>query len=861
MEWYRQPVKKVLAAQEVDGRHGLSAQQVSERLRLWGLNHLATKTHFVGLKIFLRQFKSPLIYLLFAAGLVAFFLNEILDTIVIGVALVVNALVGFFQEYKASSAFAALKRSVSYRARVRRDGQVKMVDAAEVVPGDILILKAGDRVAADARLIKARNLQVDESQLTGESFPVDKSSKTLSEKRSLADQTNMVFMGTAVQRGEGEAVVIATGAQTELGKIARLVEQTDQELTPFQLQLRKLSRIIGLIVVLIALIIFLVGVLVPGYSPREVFVTAVAVAVAAVPEGLPVALTVVLALAATRILRKKGLIRHLASSETLGSANIIATDKTGTLTRGKMALRKVEATLAKPCSLFASLQDPDKLLLLLAALNADAEGSATDQAILEGALKSGLVLDKWKHKSQRLAYLPFDTARKYLLSVWQVKKQAVVIVSGAPERLMDLAQLKQETKQKLYQRLEALALDGFRVIGVGYRRLSLKEAQKISDFSDEQLVDLARGLNFCGLLALEDPIRPDAKRAIDIARQAGIRTIMVTGDHPLTAKAIGRRLGFRIGPRRVLTGADLDVMEVDDLERQVEEVDIYARVNPTHKLKIIQAWQRRQAVVAMTGDGVNDAPALKKADIGVAVGSGTQVAQEAADLVLLDDNFATIVESIRQGRTVFENMKKTALYLLADSFSEATLIFGSILLALPLPILAAQILWVNLVDDSFSGFSFAFEPSPQDVMRRPPRSKQAPLFGRVELGLLLLIGFLTGPAFLALFWWLVNQGLPLAEVRTLMFAGIGLDALLYAFSIKALHQPIWRVNLFDNKVLILGVGFGILALLAGIYFPPLQRLLRTVPLSLNDWWLIGFIALVLVGAIESLKLVLHRNQR
>lgn len=873
MDWYQKTVDQTVKHWGVKPERGLSADEVQILLDKHGPNQIKKTQRLQGIRILLRQFKSPLIYILLGAGLVTFFLGEILDTLVIAAALIVNAVVGFFQEYKASSAFEKLKKSVTHQALVRRNGRERLVESTEIVPGDILILKAGDRVAADGRLLKTRSLQVDEAQLTGESFPVSKTSQVLSQKKALADRANMVFMGTVVQRGEGEAIVTATGRDTQLGRVAQLVQQTTQELTPFQLQIRKLGKIIGGIVVMIALMIFLAGLASQSYSGAQVLITSVAVAVAAVPEGLPVALTVVLALAATRILRKKGLIRRLVASETLGSANLIATDKTGTLTYGKMAVAQVIPDSQSGLEFLS--QDPNRAFLAAAALNAEVLfkskanradweliGSGTDRAIVRKAIEKGIDLFGLAATRQPLVRLPFDTARKFLLSVWPLAGGRVVLfVSGAPERLLGLSMLNHRRQREILSQVNSLASEAYRVIAVAYKELTAQQAKGVEKLSDKELEGLADKLSFAGLLALEDPIRPEAKRAIQTARQAGIQTIMVTGDHPLTARAIGKRLGFKVGGDCILTGAQLEQMSVEALERRVESISVYARVSPEHKLKIIEAWQRQGAVVAMTGDGVNDAPALKKADIGVAVGSGTEVAKESADLVLLDDNFATIVESIRQGRTVFSNMKKTALYLLADSFSESTLIFGAIILSVvtgspvPLPILAAQILWVNLVDDSFSGFSFAFEPPEAGVMSENPRSKRAPIFTRAEWDLFFIIGLFTGPVFLALFWWFYSQGAPIDWLRTMIFAGVGLDALLYAFSIKALHQPVWRVNLLDNKPLIAGVSIGILTLLAGIYFPPFQTLLRTVALSPNDWGIIGLISFGLIAVIELAKIL------
>jgi Ca2+-transporting ATPase len=867
MDWYQKTIREVLALQKVSPSQGLSEEQVRIRLEKFGPNILKKHRRFEALGILLRQFKSPLIYILILAGVVTFFLERLLDTIVIFAAVGVNGVVGFFQEFRASKAFENLRKLVRHQALVRRGGAEHFIEAAYVVPGDILILAPGDRVAADARLIKSRALEVDESRLTGEAYPVSKTVSRIPGERALGDQSNLVFWGTTVQRGEAEAVVVATGSETQLGQVAHLVAETREDLTPFQLKVQQLGRLVGLITLIIIGVILLSSVFSSQYSFIEILITSVAVAVAVVPEALPVALTVVLAVAAGLILKRKGLIRRLVAAETLGSASLIATDKTGTLTQGTMALKQVQ--VARQVRWPGFFPKGEKGVLYLAGLNTEAvletkkrskkveiQGSLTDKALARAALKAGIDLVRVRKSFPLKARLMFDRGRKYAASVWEVSpRDYLLITSGAPEKLLTLSRLNKESIQKHLKQIEGFAGLGLRVIGVGFRLIP-KDSLDFGKVSDEFLESLVERLDFAGLLVLEDPIRRGAARAIKQARQAGVRTIMVTGDHPLTARAIGKELGFGVLPGAVMIGEDLEQISFEALVRKIETIQIFARVSPAHKLKIVGAWQARGAVVAMTGDGVNDAPALKKADIGVALGSGTEVAKEASDLVLLDDNFATIVESIRQGRTVFDNMKRTALYLLAGNFSESILILGSILLGLPLAILPAQILWINLVTDSLPAFSPAFEPSRPEVMKRKPRPKQSSIFNLQDWAVLLVIGFLTGPILLGLYWWFFYQGIELDRLRTLIFAGVTLLSLVYIFSIRVLSEPIWRLSLFSNRVLLWGAGFGWLTLISGVYFPPFQRLLRTVPLSLSDWAILAVLGAILIGAIEITKFLI-----
>ena len=813
-------------------------------------------------KLLLAQFQNPLIYILLIAGIVTIILKEIADSIVIFGAVILNTFVGYFQESKASKALNELKKIVKYEAKVLRNGTVHNVDSSELVTGDIIYLDPGDKVPADARVIDSHNLKTNEMALTGEWLPAQKKEATISREIPLADRDNMVYMGTVVEDGKGKAVVVEIGTATEIGQVAKMVKDSKEEKTPLQKRLANFSRIIGLIIAVVAIIIFIEGIL-TGNSFVEMFTTAIAVAVAAIPEGLPVALTVILALGMQRILKRKGLVRKLVAAETLGSTSIIASDKTCTLTEGKMAVsdiipidtkkttKKLIVKIIALCS-EAYIENPkdkeDKWVLI---------GRPTDKALLAESLKWGVIDKDIEKKEERINEITFDSIRKYAASLHKVSPRKYnLYVMGAPEKLISFSKLDKNTEEKIQKKLQDLTSKGYRVVATAQKSISnkLPEGFKI----ESEMKDL----KFIGFVAMKDPLRKDAKEAVKKAIKAGMKLIIVTGDHKLTVKNIAEELGMKVGRESILEGAELDLLSDKELDQRLSDVCVYARVEPKHKMRIVQAWQKRGEVVAMTGDGINDAPALKKADIGIALGSGTEVAKETSDLVLLDDSFNIILAAVEEGRSILDNIRKVITYLLSDSFSEVILIGGALIGGFPLPILPVQILWVNLVEDGLPDIALALEPKENDLMEQKPKGHEAPLLTSEMKNIIFTIGIFTDLLLLGLFFWLYNSDHNIDHVRTMIFAALGVDSMLYVFCCKSLRRNLWHINPLSNKLLVGAVLIGLLMLIFAIYLPPLQSLLDTNPLVMSDWLIIfglGFLNVLLIEATKWYFIVRHNT--
>ncbi|NQU83998.1 MAG: cation-translocating P-type ATPase, partial [Parcubacteria group bacterium] len=665
-----------------------------------------------------------------------------------------------------------LQKFVSYKAKVVRDGIEKEISAEELVPGDVIILDAGDKIPADARLFEEHNFEVAEAALTGESMPIQKSLKSIPKEKILTERKNMVYAGTLALRGRAKAIVVGTGEITEVGKIAMMLKEFKEEKTPLQQSIANLGKKLTYIIAIISLIIFALGV----YEKKdilEIFITTVAVAVAAIPEGLLISVTIILVLGMKKILKEKAMVRKLVAAETLGSVSIICTDKTGTLTEGQMRAAGVYC-----CGKMTPIKDissSKKCLSCLevlragifcndAAFHKDEEsgeveiiGDPIERALLLAGNEVGLNREELNEKMPRIDEIPFDSAVKYMATLNELdSKKNVVFVKGAPELILSLSKnqkingkikdLNQKERKKLEASLDSLALQGYRVLGFGVREVDKKDRFKGND-------GLVKNLTFLGFLVFDDPLRPNTKESFDLAKQAGVRPVIVTGDHKFTALKIANQLGMSTKEENVLTGADLEKMSDEELHKKIQDIDIFARVEPSHKVRIVSAYQSMGEVVAMTGDGVNDAPALKAADIGVAVGYGTEVAKGAADMVLLDNNFGTIVRAVEQGRMIYENIKKVVLYLLSDSFSEIILILGSLLLALPLPILPAQILWVNLVEDTFPNIALAFDPGEKEVMNEKPRKKGTSILDKEMKMLIFIIGIFTDVILFGIFYY------------------------------------------------------------------------------------------------------------
>ncbi len=821
---------------------GLSNPEVKARHEKFGPNELPREKAPGWLIILLQQFKSPFMYILLFAAAVSLFFGDLIDAGVIAAAVVVNTLVGFIQEFKASKALDHLRSLVKPVVRVRRGGSEISVSARAVVPGDILILEAGDHIAADARMIESILLETNEAALTGESLPIKKSVDSVIAGTVLAERTSMLYAGTVTTGGRGEAVVVTTGVKTELGKIALLVAETKEEDTPLQVQLARLAKFLTIIFVVVSVLIFLVGII-SGRDIFEMFLTSVALAVAAVPEGLLVAVTVIFAIGMQRILRRRALVRKLVATETLGSVSVICTDKTGTITEARMAVTDMVAEdkdLAHQIALLcndAVVGDEDKELEELKV-----EGSPTEAALMRAALSAGLVKSELEQTYPRLDEIPFDSKYKYMATLHEWEDSQAILLKGAPERVLELCQV--DDMEKLLAEAEQMTRRGLRVLAVAFRKLKTDDRQLTTDQLSE--------LTFAGFFGLRDPIRSDAKETIAKARAAGVRTVVITGDHPDTAAAIAKEVGVGGERERIMIGPELDKLSDEELAQHVVNVDVYARVEPAHKVRIVQAWRARGEVVSMTGDGVNDAPALKAADIGVAQGNGTEVTKSIADVVLINGALTTIVAAIEQGRVIFDNIRKVTVYLLVDSFTEIVLIGSAVLMGLPLPLLPAHILWINLITDGFPSMALTLEPGEPDVMKEPPRPRKEPILNREMKILIFLIGIITDIGLLGIFLWLLGAH-EIEYVRTIIFTAIAIDSLLYVFAIKSFRHSIFHINPFSNKWLVIGVIAGFLLQVMAVSHPFFQHIFELVPLHLNDWLLLLAIACVKLVAIEVAK--------
>jgi len=852
--WHNLDFKEVVKILRTNIGKGLSEKEVKVCQREFGKNKLPEEKPLSMLRMFLEQFRSPLIYILVIAGIITLILKDYTDAIIIFGAVFLNTIVGYLQENKASQALRELKKIVKHTAEVLRDGNLKVIDSAELVPGDIIILNPGDKVPTDGRIIECYDFKINEMALTGEWMAAKKISEVLARKTPLADRDNMVFMGTVVEDGKAKAVVTAIGIETEIGKVARLVKEAREEKTPYQKKIAHFSEIIGTIIGAICFGIFVEG-MITGGEFVEMFTTAVAVAVAAIPEGLPVAMTVILALGMQRILKKKGLVRRLASAETLGSTSVICSDKTATLTEGKMKVSDVIA-----------FKETKLLCLKAAALTSEAfienptspkekwiiRGRSTDRALLEAGIESGID-GKKEFEKKKIAELPFNPVNKFAAALYNENGQKFLYVCGAPEKILEFSKLGKKEKENWQKKLEKLAQKGLRVVASAHRKINRERGSADLTESGFLSIDLIKDLDFIGLITLKDPIRPEVKEAMKVCRRAGMRPIIVTGDHKLTAKAVAEELGFKVKEENILEGKDLDKLSDDDFEEILPQIQIYARVEPKHKMRIISAWQEKKEVVAMTGDGINDAPALKRADVGIAVGSGTEVAKETADLILLNDSFSIIVAAVEEGRAILDNIRKVITYLLSDSFTEVILVGVSIMAGLPLPVTAVQILWVNLIEDGLPDIALAFEPKEKDIMKQKPGGREIPLLTREMKTIIFIIGIFTDLILLGLFFWLWNQNHDIAYVRTMIFACLSIDSLLYVFSCKSLRRNLWRINPFSNKILVAAWLLGMAMLMAALYLPTLQAFLKTVPLGIFDWQIILGLGLLNVILIEATK--------
>ncbi|MCD4760782.1 HAD-IC family P-type ATPase [bacterium] len=864
---------------------GLKTAEASKRLDKYGFNVLAQAQKFSIWRLFISQFKSAMVLVLVVAGFISLFFGEFIDAYVIFAAVLINVGVGFIQEYKANKSLEKLNKIVKNESLVFRDGTEQRIESRYLVPGDIIILESGNRISADARLIAENDFEVNEATLTGESWPVKKTVDTLGVGTLLAERNNMVFMGTLVVEGRAQAVVIETGLKTEMGKITVLLKETEEEKTPLQANLDIFAKNITKLVIVIALFIFLFG-WIKGYDSVEMFTLAVAVAVSAIPEGLVISMTMILTVGMRRILKNNGLVRRLVSAETLGSTTVICTDKTGTLTEGEMrvtnivtnnysidlraqSLRDIKADVELDRIMEIAFLCNDSIIQNPEALKDDWSiiGSPTEKALLlfGGAIANPLELNK---KFARIEEVPFDHQRKFMVTRNRFdSKHDIIFIKGAPEKILAASTKYLQDKKSIKltkikfdyfnNQWQELSKQGLRVLAGGYRLVP-------KNFKDlEKCKEDPRDFIFVGIWGLSDPLRPETKITLQKTLAAGINTVIITGDNKFTAQSIAKDLGLSVGENSIVTGDELLNMTDEKLSQRITEIKVYARVSPADKLRIIKAWQNKGEVVSMTGDGVNDAPALKAADIGVAVSSGSDVAKETADLVLLDNNFSTIVMAIKQGRVIFANIRKVILYLLSDGLAEVIIIVGGFLLQWPLPILAAQILWVNLIDDGFPALALTMEPEDEAIMNKKPQKKKS-LVDFEGKFMIIMISVITGIGSLWIFWYFWhNIGANIDLARTALFTFLAISTLFYVFSIKSLDYNIFKSHPFKNKYLNGAVLIGLLTQLVAVYLPFFNRMLRTVPLGWKEWQVIIGANIVLIILIEFVKMLFtyYRKQK
>ncbi len=879
--WHNLSSEEVIQILGTDAEEGLQESEFKKRQERFGKNKLSEEKPLPKTKIFFRQFKSPLIYILIIAGFVTLILRDFTDTAVIFGVVFLNVVIGFFQENKTSKILSALKKVVKVDAFVIREGNEKEIRQEELVPGDIVLLNPGNKVPADGRLLWSHNFKVNEASLTGEWLTNKKDPKILKQETPLADRDNMVYMGTIVEEGIGRAVVVETGLQTEIGKVVEMVKEAKEEKTPFQKKVARFSVVLGLIIVFLCLLIFLFGVL-TGKGYLEMLLTGIAVAVAAIPEGLPVAVTVTFAFGLQAILKQKGLVRKMVATETLGSTSIIATDKTGTLTEGKMEVAGVYTSAGELLSNTGNLkekfngQESHILALKIATLCCEAfienpdealekwivRGRPTEKALLIAGMQAGLNKKEIEKKQPRLDAVPFDPVYKYSAALHKGRDgKNILSVLGAPEVVLGMSKYLQLNGQQiplsaekindLIKKQELLSSKGQRVLAVAYKKT---EQQNIDDQNPkiEELI-------FVGLITIHDPLRRDAKNTIKICQRAGMRIILVTGDHKLTAKAIAQELGLPSKEKNILEGKQLDKMSDEEFKKIVKDIEIYARVEPRHKMRIIQAWQNVGEVVAMTGDGVNDAPALKKANIGVALGSGTEAAKEASDLILLGDNFSIIITAVEEGRRIMDNVRKIITYLLSGGFTEIMLIGFSVIFRLPLPVLPGQILWKNMIESTPPAMALTFEPEEKDIMNRSPEDPSLPLLNKEMNALIFIIGVFTNIILFGLFLWFLRAGYPIELIRSIIFVGLAIDSFFFIFSCRNLRKNIWQYNPFSNGYINLSIVAGFFFLVVALYVPFFQTLLKTVPLGFFEWFILLGFGLLNFALVEITKWYFIKN--
>ena len=879
--WFAKSLEETLQEFKVNPITGLSSDEVTARLGQYGKNQLKGKPKKSMISLFLAQLQDMLIYVLLGAAAITLFIGEYADSVIILLVVVLNAVIGVFQEYKAEKAIEALQKMTTPRALVRRDGEVKEINSEEIVPGDIIIIDAGRYIPADLRLIESANLQIEESALTGESVPSDKSAKALFEnpKTAIGDKANMAFMSTLATYGRGEGVVVATAMDTEIGKIAKILDESNEEMTPLQKRLDELGRILGFLAIGICVLIFIIA-LIQKRDMFEMFLTAISLAVAAIPEGLAAIVAIVLALGVTRMSKINAIVKKLPAVETLGSVNIICSDKTGTLTQNKMTVVKyytLEKLLDVPTTgdNLAAAGDESELIRSLVLCsdatyeNGQGTGDPTEIALVVLGGKYNLLKSVLNTKNPRLSEKPFDSDRKLMSTLNAEGTGYRVHTKGAIDNLLTIADsalidgktvpLTEELKANYLKVAEEMSNDALRVLGVAF-----KDTTAVIEPDD-----MEKELTIIGLVGMIDPPRLEVKDSIREAKIAGITPVMITGDHKNTAVAIAMQLGIADSITQSLTGAEIDELSEEEFAARINDYRVFARVSPEHKVKIVKAYKAQGNIVSMTGDGVNDAPSLKFADIGVAMGiSGTDVSKGASDMILTDDNFSTIVHAIEEGRNIYNNIKKAVVFLLSCNLGEVITIFLSILFFWPVPLLPTQILWINLITDTLPAIALGIDPGDKDVMKMKPRNPRESFFAGGTGVRAIIGGTLIGLLTLAAFYFGLNENgyslgagpIPedvLTYARTMSFVVLATSQLFYSLAMRSATKSIFQVGIFTNKYLIGAIAIGFLLQIGVISIPFLADAFNVTNLSLSDWGLVIGFALVPLIANEIIKLFMR----
>jgi magnesium-transporting ATPase (P-type) len=897
--WHHCPSEEVTVLLDTNPHKGLSLFEAKHRLEKFGANTVTAQKQKSPLQRLLLQFHQPLIYILLSAAFVTLFLQEWVDSSVIFGVVIVNAVIGFVQESKAERAIESLKQMMTTRTNVLRDGKWQEIDAVNLVVGDIIQLQSGDKVPADVRLLRCRDLQVDESALTGESVPVIKKDETLDPETILADRRNMAYAGTLVTYGQARAVVVATGDGTETGRISELIASATDLSTPLTKKIAAFSKVLLIAILVLAAVTFTVG-LWRGENVVDMFMAAVALAVGAIPEGLPAAVTITLAVGVNRMAKKKAIIRKLPAVETLGSTTVICSDKTGTLTENQMTVKKIFTAnnlydvegngyapegmlLREGKAITGDLPFPLKETLLAGLLCNDSrlvqeenlwriEGDPTEGALITVAGKAGLSPDKVKADTPRLDEIPFESERQFMATLHGTKNEDenIIYVKGAVEKILDACSdnihieegRADLNRDDLFSRVEQMAREGLRVLAL---------ARKITDKKHIEIDDCLSGLTFLGLQGMIDPPRTEAIAAVRSCHKAGIMVKMITGDHAVTATEIARQLN--IGQEKgksetkplTLTGKELEKLTDEELIAAAEETSVFARVAPEQKLRLVEALQARDNVVAMTGDGVNDAPALKQADIGIAMGiTGTDVSKEAADMVLTDDNFASITRAVEEGRRIFDNLVKFITWTLPTNGGEGLVILAAIFAGVTLPILPVQILWINMTTAILLGLMLAFEPGEPDIMDYPPREPNSPILTGILILRILGVSFLMLAAVFSIFVWQKQQGYPLAEARTVAVNLFVMIEIAYLFNCRSLTKSMFKIGVFTNPWVLFGSATMIILQLFYTYSPVMNRIFGSQPIFLRDWLMIvavSFLVYAIIGTEKWLRLHVFKKAR